>query len=228
MTRTSYIDPAPDSSLIGLSAEFCAELPGPGTGGLLLEWNTDGASDGVAELDGMFTGTVSGAGARTGPSTVGGAATGGDVGAATGVAACGEGGLPGDCAGGLTVGGRVAGGCDTGETAGDFTGAATGETLGGGDESETGDCEGETIGLPDGGVAGDLAGEGGGFVVAMVGDGAGALSACTLPATDKEKTRKQSKTSLNMLNCLNLKWVQLRFVFRVLCFVFGEQERNGK
>lgn len=205
----------------------------------------------------MLAGTVSGAGAATGPSTVGGATTGdnvggattGDsVGGATGVAAGEEGGLAGDCAGGVTlgggvasggdtgetaggdftgaatgetVGGAVAGGRDTGETVGDFTGAATGETFGG---DETGACEGDTWGLSEGLFAGDLAGAGGDFVTAVPGDGAGALSACTLPESNKKKTRKQNTSSLNMLNCLNLKWVLLRFVIYGVCLEIEEKK----
>lgn len=69
--------------------------------------------------------------------------------------------------------------------------------------SVAGDCEGEACGLVDG-VSGAFAGEGG-FVAVVVGDGAGALSARTLPEFENKKTKKTSTRSLCIVTRMNLK-----------------------
>lgn len=120
-------------------------LAGAGIGGLPVDGNTIGESDGVAELEGISPG-ASGVEAISGPSATGGAPIGLDTGALTGeetvgggVATAGDGvgeeppedgltagGVAGDFAG--ETAGAVAGGVDTGgeafggEEAGDFDG----------------------------------------------------------------------------------------------------------
>lgn len=192
MTPTSYKDLDPDSSLTdGTFAVSGDILSVDGLGGLLLEGKTIGASAGVAELDGMLA-DASGVAALTGPSAdIGGAPSGANVGAVTGVETAGDearGEPDGAAAFGEGVGGETVGlggeVDEDGDVAGDFegeTGIVGGEVDGdvaGDFEGETGvvgrevdgdgDFEGETGrvgGEVDGDVAGDFEGDDGGEVV---------------------------------------------------------------
>lgn len=183
MTPTSYKDLDPDSSLTdGTFAVSGDILSVDGLGGLLLEGKTIGASAGVAELDGMLA-DASGVAALTGPSAdIGGAPSGANVGAVTGVETAGDearGEPDGAAAFGEGVGGETVGldgeVDEDGDAAGDFegeTGIVGREVDGDGDAA--GDFEGETGivgGEVDGDVAGDFEGETGVVGREVDGDG---------------------------------------------------------
>ena len=215
MTWTSYFEFEPDPSPTWPCAVSGERLAGVGLGGLLLDGNTIGESEGVAELEGIDA-DVSGVAAISGPSATGGVLTGlnsGEItGAETGDEALGGGvAETGDGVGGVPLG------LTTGETvgsAGDFAGETDGDgDLAGGVVDTVGEIDGAALGGEwDGEVEGDgeedvgeLAGEdcgecdgggGGGLVVVMgLGEGAGALSACTITKYGKERTKMESTTT---------------------------------
>ncbi|KAF3961384.1 hypothetical protein CMV_013992 [Castanea mollissima] len=222
MTRTLFFESEPDSSLTGPGAFSGEELAGAVVG-VLLFGTTTGASAGVAELDGMPAG-VSGVAALVGACGKFGAPTGTDSGALAGdeigvgrLTGDGIGGDPfadglgvgetdcagetdGDFAGGVDNVGEIAGVDVGGDKAGDFEGDA-GEIVGvdvGGDNA--GEVVGEVAGECEG-LVGEIDGEGDFVGVGVefgLGDGEGALSACTKPLllcdTETHKTKMESTT----------------------------------
>ncbi|KAF5479065.1 hypothetical protein F2P56_005570 [Juglans regia] len=209
MTRAPLFESEADSSLTGPCAVSGDKLDGTGLGGLLLDGKTAGDSAGVAELDGMFA-DASGVGPFAGTSAVFGAPTGvvsgglmgvelGDktcAGDGTGEDPVGEGlvlgettafgGLAGDFSG--EIDGDFAGGFDTGAGA---PGVGVGGDKVGDFEGDGGVVTGETAEEVVGEVAGEMDGEGdfvGGVDVVGFGEGAGALSACTMPERDTHRT----------------------------------------